>query len=220
MPGDGKSEVRPPLNLPQQGRLAKHSPCFSKSPPGVKLYFIKSKGKIMNETIFLKSAIQQFHDYKLLAEKTFAQINEADFHFQPNEITNSIAINITHLHGNMLSRWTNFLTEDGEKEWRKRDDEFETHRYTREKFLQLWEEGWQALFQALESLTAADLEKIIYIRTKPLAVIDAIHRQLTHYSYHVGQIVMLGKIIKGPEWQTLSIPKGQSAAFNANMKKH
>ena len=100
----------------------------------------------MNETIFLKSAIQQFHDYKLLAEKTFAQINDADFHYQPNEITNSIAINITHLHGNMLSRWTNFLTEDGEKEWRKRDDEFETHQYTKGKILQLWEEGWQALF--------------------------------------------------------------------------
>lgn len=174
----------------------------------------------MNETIFLKSAIQQFHDYKLLAEKTFAQINDADFHYQPNEITNSIAVNITHLHGNMLSRWTNFLTEDGEKEWRKRDDEFETHQYIKEKILQLWEEGWQTLFQALESLTAADLEKTIYIRAKPLAVIDAIHRQLTHYSYHVGQIVMLGKIIKGPEWQSLSIPKGQSAAFNANMKKH
>ena len=174
----------------------------------------------MIETIFLKSAIQQFHDYKLLAEKTFAQINDADFHYQPNEITNSIAINITHLHGNMLSRWTNFLTEDGEKEWRKRDDEFETHQYTKGKILQLWEEGWQTLFQALESLTAADLEKTIYIRTKPLAVIDAIHRQLTHYSYHVGQIVMLGKIIKGSEWQSLSIPKGQSAAFNANMKKH
>lgn len=174
----------------------------------------------MNETIFLKSAIQQFHDYKLLAEKTFAQIKDADFHYQPNEITNSIAINITHLHGNMLSRWTNFLTEDGEKEWRKRDDEFETHQYDKEKILQLWEEGWQTLFHALDSLTAADLEKTVYIRTKPLAVIDAIHRQLTHYSYHVGQIVMLGKIIKGPEWQSLSIPKGQSATFNANMKKH
>ena len=106
----------------------------------------------MNETIFLQSAIQQFHDYKLLAEKTFAQIQEDDFHYQPNETTNSIAINITHLHGNMLSRWTNFLTEDGEKEWRQRDDEFETHPYSREKLLQLWEEGWQTVFNALEPL--------------------------------------------------------------------
>ncbi|MGZ8551256.1 MAG: DUF1572 family protein [Chitinophagaceae bacterium] len=172
-----------------------------------------------NEIIFLKSAIQQFRDYKLLAEKTFAQINEADFLYQPNETTNSIAINITHLHGNMLSRWTNFLTEDGEKEWRKRDDEFETHQYSKEKLLQLWEEGWQEVFNSLEVLTASDLEKTIYIRSKPLTVIEAIHRQLTHYAYHVGQIVMLGKIIKGAQWQTLSIAKGQSAVFNSDMKK-
>ncbi len=174
----------------------------------------------MNEIIFLKSAIQQFRDYKLLAEKTFAQINEADFLYQPNETTNSIAINITHLHGNMMSRWTNFLTEDGEKEWRKRDDEFETHQYSKEKLLQLWEEGWQVVFKSLEVLAASDLEKTIYIRSKPLTVIEAIHRQLTHYAYHVGQIVMLGKIIKDAGWQTLSIAKGQSAAFNSDMKKN
>ncbi|MGZ8525796.1 MAG: DUF1572 family protein, partial [Chitinophagaceae bacterium] len=168
---------------------------------------------------FLKSAIQQFRDYKLLAEKTFAQINEADFLYQPNETTNSLAVNITHLHGNMLSRWTHFLTEDGEKEWRKRDDEFETHQYSKEKLLQLWEEGWQEVFNSLEVLTASDLEKTIYIRSKPLTVIEAIHRQLTHYAYHVGQIVMLGKIIKGAQWQTLSIAKGQSAVFNSDMKK-
>ncbi len=174
----------------------------------------------MNETIFLKSAVQQFRDYKLLAEKTFAQINDADLQYQPNETTNSIAINITHLHGNMLSRWTNFLTEDGEKEWRQRDDEFEIHPYSKEKLLLLWEEGWKVVFNTLESLDANDLEKTIYIRTKPLTVIDAIHRQLTHYAYHVGQIVMLGKIIKGAEWQTLSIAKGQSGSFNTNMKKY
>jgi hypothetical protein len=173
----------------------------------------------MNESVFLKSAIQQFHDYKLLAEKTFAQINDADFHYQPNETTNSIGINITHLHGNMLSRWTNFLTEDGEKEWRKRDDEFEIHQYTKEKLLQLWAEGWLTVFNALEPLQPDDLDKTIYIRTKPLPVIDAIHRQLTHYAYHVGQIVMLGKIIKSSEWQSLSIAKGQSGAFNSGMKK-
>lgn len=173
----------------------------------------------MNEIIFLKSAIRQFRDYKLLAEKTFAQINETDFLYQPNETTNSIAINITHLHGNMLSRWTNFLTEDGEKEWRKRDDEFETHQYSKEKLLQLWEEGWQIVFNSLEVLEPGDLEKTIYIRSKPLTVIEAIHRQLTHYAYHVGQIVMLGKIIKGAGWQTLSIAKGQSAQFNSDMRK-
>ncbi len=173
----------------------------------------------MNETIFLKSAIQQFHDYKLLGEKTFAQVDEAGFHYQPNAITNSIAINITHLHGNMLSRWTNFLTEDGEKDWRQRDDEFEIHTYSKEKLVQLWEEGWQPVFKTLESLEPADLEKTIYIRTQPLIVIEAIHRQLTHYAYHVGQIVMLGKIIKGTEWKNLSIPKGESGKFNVEMNK-
>ena len=173
----------------------------------------------MNEIIFLQSAIQQFHDCKLLAEKTFAQLGDDDFHYQPNEVTNSIAINITHLHGNMLSRWTNFLTEDGEKEWRQRDDEFETHSYSRKELLQLWEEGWQVVFNALESLLTADLEKIVYIRSQPLPVIDAIHRQLTHYASHAGQIVMLGKIIKNTAWRSLSIPKGESGKYNSDLIK-
>lgn len=173
----------------------------------------------MCETIFLKCAIQQFLDYKLLAEKTFTQLQEDDFHYQPNEVTNSIAINITHLHGNMLSRWTNFLTEDGEKEWRQRDDEFETHSYSREKLLQLWEEGWQVVFDTLRSLQPGDLEKTIHIRSQPLTVTDAILRQLTHYAGHIGQIIMLGKIIKNTAWQSLSIPKGESGKFNAGMMK-
>jgi hypothetical protein len=161
----------------------------------------------MSDNLLIKSAIQQFRDYKSLGERTFAQLEDRDLHFQPNEVTNSIAINITHLHGNMLSRWTNFLTEDGEKEWRKRDDEFEEHTLSKQELLQLWEEGWQAVFNALEALKPSDLTTIVYIRSKPLTVTDAIHRQLTHYAYHVGQIVMLGKIIKGESWQTLSIPR-------------
>lgn len=173
----------------------------------------------MIETIFLQSAIQQFLDYKSLAEKTFFQLQEDDFHYQPNEVTNSIAINITHLHGNMLSRWTNFLEEDGEKEWRQRDDEFETHAYSKEKLLQLWEEGWLVVFNSLRSLQPGDLERTIYIRSQPLTVIDAVHRQLTHYASHIGQIIMLGKIVKNGAWQTLSIPKGASAKFNAGMRK-
>ena len=173
----------------------------------------------MNETIFLKSAIQQFSDYKALGDKTFAQLLGNDFHFRPNESTNSIAIIITHLHGNMLSRWTNFLTEDGEKEWRQRDDEFETHSYSREKLLELWKEGWQAVFKTLATLQSADLEKIIYIRSEPLTVIDAIHRQLTHYASHAGQIVMLGKMIKNTTWQSLTIPKGESGKYNADLMK-
>jgi uncharacterized damage-inducible protein DinB len=161
--------------------------------------------------IFLQSAIKQFSDYKSMGERTFAQLEEKDFHFQPNETTNSVAINITHLHGNMISRWTNFLTEDGEKEWRKRDDEFETHTYSKEKLLQLWEEGWQTVLNTLAALKPSDLLTIVHIRSQPLTVTDAVHRQLTHYAYHVGQIVMLAKIIKGESWQTLSIPKKKAS---------
>jgi hypothetical protein len=173
----------------------------------------------MNEAAFLQSAVQQFRDYKMLGEKTFAQISDSAFHFQPNEWTNSIAINITHLHGNMLSRWTNFLEEDGEKSWRLRDDEFEPHSYSREKLLELWEQGWKTVFIALDNLGPADLEKNVFIRSRPLGVVDAIHRQLTHYAYHVGQIVMLGKIIRGAAWETLSIAKGKSAEFNQKLTK-
>ena len=169
--------------------------------------------------IFLQSSIQQFREYKSLGDKTFVQLQDNDFYFQPNESTNSIAVIITHLHGNMLSRWTNFLTEYGEKEWRQRDDEFETHAYSREKLLELWEEGWKIVFDTLESLQLSDLEKIIYIRSQPLTVIDAIHRQLTHYASHAGQIVMLGKIIKNTAWQSLTIPKGKSEKYNADLMK-
>jgi hypothetical protein len=157
--------------------------------------------------VFLQSALKEFRDYKQLADKTFDQLNDKDFHFQPNEECNSIAINIQHMHGNMLSRWTNFLTEDGEKEWRKRDDEFGVHSLSKEKLIELWEEGWKLVFDTIESLTDDDLTKTVYIRSKPHTVIGAINRQISHYSYHVGQIVLLGKIIKARDWQTLSIPR-------------
>ncbi len=159
------------------------------------------------ETEFLKSAIIRFKEYKTLAEKTFVQLNDEQMHFQPNEVSNSIAIIIQHLHGNMLSRWTNFLTEDGEKEWRRRDEEFEVHQSSKEESLNLWDEGWQVFLDALESLTNEDLLKTITVRTQPLIVVDAINRQLAHYSYHVGQIVYLGRWMKEGEWQSLSIPK-------------
>ena len=172
----------------------------------------------MKSQIFLNSAIHQFNDYKILGEKTFAQLNENDFYYQPNEYINSIMQNITHLHGNMLSRWTNFLTEDGEKEWRKRDDEFAFKNLTHAELINLWNQGWGCLLSTLNSLQDDDLDKIIYIRTKPLLVIEAIHRQLTHYAYHIGQIVQIGKTIKGMHWQSLSIPIGGSKAFNEGLK--
>jgi len=168
---------------------------------------------------YLSTVIKRLKYYKDLGEKTFDQLDEKDLHYLPTTESNSIAIIVQHLTGNMLSRFTNFLTEDGEKEWRQRDDEFETHAFSQEKLLQLWDQGWLTVFNALESLQPGDLEKTICIRSKPLTVIDAINRQLTHYSYHVGQIVMLGKIVMGSAWKSLSIPKGQSAQYNTGMKK-
>lgn len=172
----------------------------------------------MNETLFIKSAVQQFKDYKGLAERTFQQLEDADFHYQPDVANNNLAVNITHLHGNMLSRWTNLLTEDGEKEWRKRDAEFEAQQLDRARLMELWEAGWKCLLDALESLKPGDLEKTVTIRTKPLSVIEAIHRQLTHYAYHVGQIVFIGKQIRKAQWKSLSINKGASKTFNEQLK--
>jgi hypothetical protein len=169
-------------------------------------------------TEFLSSAIKRFKEYKTLGEKTFTQLNEEQMLQQPNEASNSVAVIIQHLHGNMRSRWTNFLTEDGEKSWRQRDAEFETQALTKEQLIQLWEEGWQAVLNALQSLTEEDLLKTITIRSQPLIVIDAINRQLAHYSYHVGQIVYLGRWMKDSTWQSLSIPKNESMTFNQTYK--
>ena len=168
---------------------------------------------------FLKDSIKRFNYYKELGDKTFEQLEEKDFFFQPNEASNSIAIIIQHLYGNMLSRWTNFLTEDGEKEWRKRDAEFEAMNCSKQDLLSFWKEGWKCLLDSLQSLQPTDLDKTIYIRTEPLIVFDAILRQLAHYPYHVGQIVYLGRMIKGNDWKNLSIPKGDSQLFNTTMKE-
>ena len=165
---------------------------------------------------FLDSALKELNAYKVLGDKTFVQVADAAMHFQPNEVVNSIAINIQHLHGNMLSRWTNFLYEDGEKPWRQMDAEFEISNLTKQELLTLWSEGWDVVFEALKQLKKKDLKKTIYIRSRQSTVIEAINRQLTHYSYHVGQIVMLAKWIKGIEWQTLSIVKGNSLTYNTN----
>lgn len=171
------------------------------------------------EAGFLKDAIKRFRYYKELGDKTFEQIEEAAFFYQPSSESNSIAVIIQHLYGNMLSRWTNFLTEDGEKEWRKRDAEFEVMHCSKQDLLSFWEEGWKCMLNTLESLQPADLTKTITIRTEPLAVYDAILRQLAHYPYHVGQIVYLGRLVKNEEWKSLSIPKGSSASYFEETKK-
>jgi hypothetical protein len=180
---------------------------------------IKHPSFMSIESIFLESVIKRFKEYKVLGEKTFGQLNDEEMHFQPNQESNSIAIIIQHIHGNMLSRWTNFLAEDGEKEWRKRDDEFEAHQFSKQQLLEKWNEGWKVLLDAIESLTANDLSKTITIRSQPLNVVDAINRQLAHYGYHVGQIVYLGRWIRQSEWQSLSVPKNKSEEFNQKMRQ-
>ena len=173
--------------------------------------------KSLGETI-LASAISRVSHYKSLGDKSLAQLVEADFYFKPNETSNSIAVIMQHMAGNMLSRWTNFLTEDGEKEWRNRDQEFDEGKIPLPELLALWEKGWDCFLSALHQLSEADLLKTIHIRTEPLTVIDAINRQLSHYPYHLGQIVYIARLIKNKQWESLSIPPGQSAQFNQEMK--
>ena len=167
----------------------------------------------MNQN-YLESTRKQFEYYKSLGEKAIAQLSEADIHWQSDEESNSIAIIVNHLHGNMLSRWTNFLTEDGEKDWRNREQEFADLISDKADLTQKWEAGWSCLFEALDSLQPADLGRIIYIRNQGHTILEAITRQLCHYPYHVGQIVFLARQIRGTAWQSLSIPRGQSAQFN------
>lgn len=164
---------------------------------------------------FLRSARKQFAYYQLLGEQTFAQVSDEELFWQSNEACNSLASIVKHLSGNMLSRWTDFLTTDGEKPWRAREAEFDNDLTTRAAVLAHWAAGWQCLFAALDALTEADLGRTIYIRHQGHTVLEAINRQLAHYPYHVGKLVLLGKLLRGEAWQSLSIPRGSSAAYNA-----
>lgn len=170
-------------------------------------------------TSFLQSAISRLRYYKDLGDKALDKLTDADFHYSPNEESNSIAIIIQHISGNMLSRWTNFLTTDGEKEWRQRDGEFEKQELSKTALIIIWENGWQCCMATLQSLTEEDLLKTITIRQEPLLVLDAINRQLAHYPYHVGQIIYVAKIIQNKNWVSLSIPKNKSNDFNQLMKE-
>ncbi|MCD8529231.1 MAG: DUF1572 domain-containing protein [Chitinophagales bacterium] len=164
----------------------------------------------------LKQTIKLFEYYKSLGEKTFEQVDEKELFWQFNEESNSIAVIVNHLQGNMKSRWTDFLTTDGEKEWRNRDQEFEDVIKDKETLLQKWNEGWECLFSALESVNESNIDTIVYIRNQAHTISDAVNRQLAHYAYHVGQIVLLGKMCAGNNWTSLSIPKGKSTDFNQN----
>ena len=166
-------------------------------------------------SLYLSDVVDQFRKLKDLGDKALAQVRDEDLFATLDPESNSLAILVQHMAGNMRSRWTDFLHSDGEKPDRDRDSEFELTGTTREELLARWEEGWRCLFQALAALHEEDLAMTVLIRAEPHSVIKAINRQLTHYGYHVGQIVFLAKHFASDHWKTLSVPRGGSAAFNA-----
>ncbi|GAA4244060.1 MULTISPECIES: DinB family protein [Winogradskyella] len=172
------------------------------------------------DSSYLPSTIKQFEYYKSLGDKTIAQLTFDELKKEFAQDSNSVSIIVKHLVGNMLSRWTNFLTEDGEKKWRKRDEEFIDDFKSKDELLDAWNKGWNCLFTAIKPLSNHNLEQVIYIRNQGHSVTEAINRQMMHYAYHVGQIVYIGKLIKGEHWKSLSIPKGQSKAYNKDKFQH
>ena len=170
---------------------------------------------------YLHVVQKRFKSVKEQGDKTLSQLDNEQLHWAFNEESNSIAVIVKHVSGNMLSRWTDFLTTDGEKATRNRDDEFTDSLQTKEEVMTVWEKGWQVFLDALQGLSEADLNGFVTIRGEQHSVIDAIERQMAHYSQHVGQIVYIAKQVKGSQWQTISIPKGQSQFFTESMlKKH
>ena len=164
---------------------------------------------------YLKDAVETFRSYKKLAEKAMAQVSDEEFFRAIDEEANSIAVIVKHIAGNQKSRWTDFLTSDGEKADRFRDEEFEIVDESRAKIMEFWENGWQTLLAAIEPLTVEDFTKKITIRGEPHTICEAINRQLTHYAYHIGQIAFLAKHFRASDWKTLSVPRNKSADFNA-----
>ena len=159
-------------------------------------------------------AVQSFRNYKKMAERAMEQVSEDEFFVMIDTESNSIALIVKHIAGNLRSRWTDFLTTDGEKDFRNRDTEFELIGDTRESLMQSWESGWQTLFENIEPLTVEDFSRTVTIRGQRHTMIEAINRQMTHYAYHIGQIVLLAKHFKSADWKTLSVPKNKSAEFN------
>jgi hypothetical protein len=168
-------------------------------------------------TPFLQDALGEFRKYKRFAEKAIAQVGDDEFFRRLDPESNSIALIMKHISGNLRSRWRDFLTTDGEKPDRNRDSEFEMEDAdTRDGILERWEAGWKLLFDALSPLTDDDLRKTVVIRGEPHTVVQAINRQLTHYASHIGQIVFLAKHLAGERWKTLSIPRGKSRDYEVS----
>lgn len=169
---------------------------------------------IENDKAFLDLIREDFRKLKTLSEKAMAQLeNEADFYVKPEPESNDLAILIKHMSGNMISRWTDFFTTDGEKPDRNRDQEFEDDRLSRAQLMDRWEKGWKVFLETLDGMNASDLSRIVYIRGEAHTALKAMIRQHSHYSYHVGQIVFLAKMIRSEKWRTLSIAKGKSKEF-------
>jgi hypothetical protein len=162
----------------------------------------------------LKSTKKVFEYYQNLGSTCVERLTFDELKYTPNAESNSVAVMVKHLWGNMLSRWTDFLNSDGEKPWRERDLEFEDEYNSKDDIWKHWKEGWDCLFSSINSLSASDLDKIVYIRNEGHTVSEALERQLAHYAYHVGQMVFLAKIIKGNDWTSLSIPKNESTRYN------
>jgi hypothetical protein len=195
--------------------VRRHTPFLLRPPPA------SSHNDPMPAEAYLPLAHREFARLQQLADHAIAQLPPEAFFASPAPGDNSVAAIVKHVGGNLLSRWTDFLTTDGEKPGRDRDTEFVIlPTETREHLLDRWGQGWAALFTALTPLTAADLDRTITIRGEPLTVLQAVQRQLTHYAYHVGQIVFIAKHFAGPRWQSLSIAPGQSAAFNRAPAKY
>lgn len=167
---------------------------------------------------YLEDALRSFRDYKKLAEGAFEQVADEEFFVALDEEANSLAVIVRHMSGNMLSRWTDFLTTDGEKPDRNRDMEFVIEPGTkRAEVMARWEQGWSCLFDALEALQPEDVLKKVLIRNEEHTVVEAVNRQLTHYSYHTGQLVFLAKHFRSTAWKSLSVPRNRSAQFNSYM---
>jgi hypothetical protein len=165
-------------------------------------------------TNYQTDALTSFRNYKKLAERAMEQVSDDEFFATIDAEANSIAVIVKHIAGNLRSRWTDFLTSDGEKSDRHRDTEFEMVDDTRESLMKFWHSGWQALFDAIEPLTPEDFSKKVTIRGEPHTIVEAMNRQLAHYSMHIGQIILLAKHFKSSDWKTLSIPRNRSDDYN------
>ncbi len=165
-------------------------------------------------TSYIQDSLALFHQYKKMAEKAIAQVTDEELHVALDPESNSIAVLMKHITGNMRSRWRDFLTSDGEKPDRHRDTEFEMpERISRAQLMEMWERGWKYVFDALEPLSDADLTRTVFIRSEPHSVMQAINRQIAHYAGHIGQIIFLAKHFRSAEWKTLSVPRGKSEEF-------